>query len=342
MEENNAMKISRMSAITTVTDEVMIPVVTGGANRHMTVAQLRAAIGGKSDWTGTQIEYNALASHDADRWYTVTLDGEVAALYRGDKLVHALPNMVGEFDEDSLPEDWYWFPNNVKTPLPVDPATKRFSFYYPDRITNSVRLFAGGEAASLPDFCRIKRLERMPALYRGNPFYAVGLMGLCELLPTIDGAGLNGAMSYLLLSSPHVTQLHLKNTGNVTDFSMTVNQAGVRRIDGVDLSSAVKIADVPFNATTAYIGIRNLGKAQGLKTANLWSRNWGDDTMVRGARQSLVDALLTYSHDRVTAGWAAVTVTLSTATFQRLTADEVAAITAKGYTIVTSDTLVLG
>lgn len=59
--------------------------------------------------------------------------------------------------------------------------------------------------------------------------------------------------------------------------------------------------------------------------------NWG-----RGSeenRRSIVDTLLTYSHDLAAAGLAAATVKLATAVRERLTDDEIAAITAKGYTI---------
>ena len=51
------------------------------------------------------------------------------------------------------------------------------------------------------------------------------------------------------------------------------------------------------------------------------------------ARQSLIDMLITYSFDRANAGYAACTLNLSTNTKALLTEDEIAQITAKGFTI---------
>lgn len=58
---------------------------------------------------------------------------------------------------------------------------------------------------------------------------------------------------------------------------------------------------------------------------------WGIDTNEN--RQSLVDTLLTYSYDRATAGYSAATIKLHADTLARLTAEEIAAITAKGFTL---------
>lgn len=64
--------------------------------------------------------------------------------------------------------------------------------------------------------------------------------------------------------------------------------------------------------------------------------NWGvaDDTYT-DARQSLVDSLLTYSFDRAAAGYATCEIKLSSDSYDQLTAQELADIQAKGYTITT-------
>lgn len=65
--------------------------------------------------------------------------------------------------------------------------------------------------------------------------------------------------------------------------------------------------------------------------------NWGiEDESIplsAGARQSLVDTFITYSYDRATAGYSTCTVTLHANTKALLTEDEIAQITAKGYTL---------
>ena len=64
--------------------------------------------------------------------------------------------------------------------------------------------------------------------------------------------------------------------------------------------------------------------------------NWGvDSTDYPDARQSLVDTLLTYSFDRATAGYATCTIKLSSNSYNQLTAQELADIEAKGYSITT-------
>ena len=59
---------------------------------------------------------------------------------------------------------------------------------------------------------------------------------------------------------------------------------------------------------------------------------WGDGSDEN--RQTLVDSLLTHSYDRTAAGWPSINVALAPATKARLTDEEIAAITAKGFNIV--------
>lgn len=94
--------------------------------------------------------------------------------------------------------------------------------------------------------------------------------------------------------------------------------------------------DVP--AKLRQITFRNLGNVikssdgSGSVTINIYYPAWGsgDDA----ARQSLVDSLLTYSIDRAAKGWGACRLGLPKAVIARLTDEEKAAITAKGYSLV--------
>ena len=66
--------------------------------------------------------------------------------------------------------------------------------------------------------------------------------------------------------------------------------------------------------------------------------NWGmeyalEPILSEGAKQSVVDSLIKYSFDRASAGKSASTITLGTGTKALLTEDEIAQITAKGFTI---------
>ena len=90
--------------------------------------------------------------------------------------------------------------------------------------------------------------------------------------------------------------------------------------------------------TLRYVLLKDFGTGSGCTSASFtYLPNWGieDETipLSAGARQSLVDTFITYSYDRATAGYATCTVTLSTNTKALLTEDEIAQITAKGYTL---------
>lgn len=87
-----------------------------------------------------------------------------------------------------------------------------------------------------------------------------------------------------------------------------------------------------------YALLKDFGTKSGCTSADFtkWPK-WGieDETvpLSAGARQSLIDTLITYSYDRATAGYSTCTVTLSANTKALLTEDEIAQITAKGYTL---------
>lgn len=66
-----------------------------------------------------------------------------------------------------------------------------------------------------------------------------------------------------------------------------------------------------------------------------YSQVWGiANDEVPDARQSLIDSLITYSFDRAAAGYNTMTMKLYTDVKALLTDDEIAQITAKGYTLV--------
>lgn len=80
-----------------------------------------------------------------------------------------------------------------------------------------------------------------------------------------------------------------------------------------------------------YMRIVNLGQSELTSYDFSLATVWG--TGSEEARQSLVNSLLTDSYDRAAAGMTPATVRLSAASKAALTAEEIAAITAKGFTI---------
>ena len=88
-----------------------------------------------------------------------------------------------------------------------------------------------------------------------------------------------------------------------------------------------------------YITFKDIGYNSGNTKWDImyYNGNWGieneSDEWTIGARNTLTNSLITYSFDRVAAGYSTCTITLHANTKALLTEDEIAQITAKGYTI---------
>ena len=120
-------------------------------------------------------------------------------------------------------------------------------------------------------------------------------------------------MDYMFNYCYNLTSIPLIDTSNVTGMSHMFNGCN----------------------NLAYLKLINLGTQSLLESLDLSEcSSLGDDTKVAGSRQALIDTLITYSFDRATAGYTkAFTITLNAATKALLTEDEIAQITAKGFTI---------
>ena len=106
----------------------------------------------------------------------------------------------------------------------------------------------------------------------------------------------------------------------------------LRYIEQIDFYSALSLNGI-FTSCSAlqHMKIINLGKSS-LSTYDFsGASNWG--TGSEENRQSLIDSLITYSYDRASNGMATATIQLSANTKALLTDDEIAQITAKGFTI---------
>ena len=177
-----------------------------------------------------------------------------------------------------------------------------------------------------------------------------GCSGLTSLdLSSFDTSNVT-TMSYMFGNCYNLTSLDLSgwDTSNVTTMSnMFYNCYKLSRIDGsIDWS---KISSYPSSFITSnssnkyplrYMTIKNIGKTgTTFNFNNTHLQNWGDESdtttypLSVGARQSLVDSLLTYSYDRAANGLSNATIQLHSKVKARLTADEITAIQNKGYTI---------
>lgn len=130
-------------------------------------------------------------------------------------------------------------------------------------------------------------------------------------------------------SLTYVGRLH---TPKCTNFNYCLNVCNeLRRVESIDFQSATNATTVIGSTVLSYLVILNLGQSS-LKSYDFSGIPiWG--TGSEENRQSLIDSLITYSYDRASAGMATCTITLSANTKALLTEEEIAQITAKGFTI---------
>ena len=173
-------------------------------------------------------------------------------------------------------------------------------------------------------------------------------------------------LSHLYCYTGNIT---ISNTSKVTSFGYAFAGSTSPELKEIDTSSGTNFDSILYNTTynlikiaglslkslstnmsstyftgygtmnkLRYVLLKDFGTKSGFTSANFtnWPK-WGiEDESVplsAGARQSLIDTLITYSYDRATAGYSACSVKLHNNTKALLTQDEIAQMTAKGYTL---------
>lgn len=127
------------------------------------------------------------------------------------------------------------------------------------------------------------------------------------------------------------------NTPNVTDVSSLFgNCTKLERVASLDVRSVTNSSPIFGYGTLPirYMVFKNLGQSSLTSWTFGYLTSWGvnNDTHP-DAKQSVIDTLITYSYDRASAGMSACNITLNKFTKEVLTEDEIAQITAKGFTI---------
>ena len=164
-------------------------------------------------------------------------------------------------------------------------------------------------------------------------------------LPNIDLSQATD-MTYMFYNCVGLSVLDFSefNTEKVTNmssiFSNCTNLQKVVNLDVSSLFGSVSLVGYPSISKLRFLKLKNLGKHSGLTTYNFtYITYWGDESntveypLTEGARQSVIDSLITDSFDRAAVGFNKCIITLSSKTKPLLTEDEIAQITAKGYTI---------
>ena len=157
-----------------------------------------------------------------------------------------------------------------------------------------------------------------------------------DTIPSVDWSNITSD-SYFIYSAYFKT-LKEQNTINVTSFSSFGGNSWGIRIEGLYFDSNSSTVQYYHIAQGCYyVLLKNIGKVDSAHNYNLSWGTWGTETsdpLTKGALQSVRDSLITYSFDRAGAGYTNnCTITLSNNTKALLTQDEIAQMTAKGYTL---------
>ena len=151
-------------------------------------------------------------------------------------------------------------------------------------------------------------------------------------------------VAYAFEGAEELETLNVHNYGfgrKAKDVAYFVNSKSLRKIFGyIDCSGSgpSNVLAIVNKNNIRRAEIRGIGISEGVPSYYCYyATNWGatdeDGTDPDGNHQSLIDTLLTYSFDRAAAGYSTITITLNKNIKSRLTDEQIAAITAKGYTL---------
>lgn len=140
-------------------------------------------------------------------------------------------------------------------------------------------------------------------------------------------------MAYMFTAS-NIVEVPLIDTSKATNMTYIFsNCKELKKVPLLDFSSIKTALAGPLAkcAKLLFINMKNLGKSTLTSYDFSGATVWG--TGSEENRQSLIDSLITYSYDRASNGMATATIKLSANTKALLTEEEIAQITAKGFTI---------
>lgn len=178
----------------------------------------------------------------------------------------------------------------------------------------------------------------------------------CNNLTSVDVSSFNTSkvtnMGDMFYNCYNLTSLDIRNwdTSNVTTYDESIytifsNCKLLAKVDGfLDLRKVTKLGysnnyAFPDCSYLRKLEFRNLGMQSnctkvffvgGSNGMQLWGENSND---IPDARESMINTLITYSFDRASAGYSNCTITMHSNAKARLTEEEIAQITSKGYTI---------
>ena len=257
---------------------------------------------------------------------------------------------VKKFDTSNVTNMSYMFNGcNSLTTIPsfdTSSVTYMNSMFSSCKNLTTVPLFDTSQVTNMHSmFSSCYNLTSVPLFDTSNVTNMYDMFYYCESLQTVPAFNTSNVtniseMFYGCISLTSVPEL---DTSKATNFnSMFQDCDSLTTIEGISFksfsdSTMSKYYIVGFSSNTSirkavFKDIGYQSTAVQFNTSNI--ENWGVNTSeIPDARQSLIDSLITYSFDRLSAGYPTCEITLSSNTKALLTSDEVSQITAKGFTI---------
>ena len=213
-------------------------------------------------------------------------------------------------------------------------SLKYVPLFNTSNVTNMENLFSNcSNLTSVPAF----DTSKVPNMY--------SMFSYCNSLKTVPLFNTSNVtnMDYLFYNCNSITSLPAFDTSKVTTFHYMLYDCNkLKTIEGFSFKSFTDSTMAAYYLV-GFGSITSLRKAvfkdigyqsTAVQFNTSYITNWGvNSDEIPDARQSLIDSLITYSFDRATASYPTCTITLSTNTKALLTEDEIAQITAKGFTI---------
>ena len=314
--------ITETDTLTTLADKVSTITVGGGGGAG-------SGIDFSSIGYDAELSAELNANMNADIAYSKTLldawnpsNTDAYALYRDDKNIVYAPNI------DT---------SNVTS------MREMFSRCY--RLTR-VPLFNTSSVTSMQNmFYYCSSLKKVPLFNTSNVTRMDYMFYYCSSLKKVPLFNTSNVtrMDYMFHNCASLTTVPAFDTSNVNNFNSMLQ--GCSSLTTIECISFKSFADSTMknNYIVGITGNRSIRKAVfkdigyqstavqfNTSKIEFWGVNEDD---IPDARQSLIDSLITYSFDRLTAGYPTCTITLSDTTKALLTSDEISQINAKGFTI---------
>lgn len=230
--------------------------------------------------------------------------------------------------------------------------------YNTSNVTDMLRMFSNCNSIKtvpLFDTSNVNKMENLfsdcssltsvPAFDTSKVPNMYSMFSNCNSLKTVPLFNTSNVtnMDYLFYNCNSITSLPAFDTSKVTTFHYMLYDCNkLKTIEGISFKSftdSTMSAYYLFGFSSMDLLRKAVFKDIGYQSTAVqfntsYINNWGvNSDEIPDARQSLIDSLITYSFDRATAGYPTCTITLSTNTKALLTEDEIAQITAKGFTI---------